>query len=225
MGAQRPRHFPCLMGLSCTPYPPTKSVHFLLHAAKFTVLNTFSSTFLFSQNFCAIFWIVSLTCLSAACFLKVFYFIFLERGKGREKMKERNINVRENYRSVSQACALTRNWTSDLLLCGTTPNQLSHTSQGSFGQFSLPVSNILFKSSVAFLFLGIILFSSRLLLVFFIVSSFLPKILIVAFISWNINTVFVVVSFFFFSSLCLKISVHHVSGSFLLLLPRVLGCI
>ena len=31
---------------------------------------------------------------------------------------------------ATQAVALTENQTSDLWLCGTTPNQLSHTSQG-----------------------------------------------------------------------------------------------
>ena len=32
--------------------------------------------------------------------------------------------------SATQACALTGNWTFNLLLCGMTPNQLSHTNQG-----------------------------------------------------------------------------------------------
>ena len=32
---------------------------------------------------------------------------------------------------VTQACALTKNWTGDLLLCGMMPNPLSHTGQGS----------------------------------------------------------------------------------------------
>ena len=61
--------------------------------------------------------------------------------EGREKERERNINVRVKHRSVvsctcplgtdpaTQACALSGNWTSDLLLCGTMPNQLSCTGQ------------------------------------------------------------------------------------------------
>ena len=36
---------------------------------------------------------------------------------------------------LTQAYALTRNQTSDLSLCGTTPNQLSHTGQGSAASF------------------------------------------------------------------------------------------
>ena len=31
---------------------------------------------------------------------------------------------------TTQACALIRDWTRDLSVCGTTPNPLSHTSQG-----------------------------------------------------------------------------------------------
>ena len=38
--------------------------------------------------------------------------------------------------ATTQACVLTRNWTSDLLLCGTTFNQLSHTGQGSKSSFN-----------------------------------------------------------------------------------------
>ena len=38
---------------------------------------------------------------------------------------------------AAQACALTRNQTSDLPLCGTKPNQPSHTGQGS----STPLSS------------------------------------------------------------------------------------
>ena len=70
------------------------------------------------------------------------YLLFLERGQGREKDRERNIEVREKHQSVchshapptrdlvaTQACALTENWTGDLLLCRMTPNLLSHTGQ------------------------------------------------------------------------------------------------
>ena len=64
---------------------------------------------------------------------------FLERGEGRV----RKIDAREKHRLVAsytnhdqgikpttQVCALTRNQTSDLLLCGVTPDQLSHTGEG-----------------------------------------------------------------------------------------------
>ena len=34
-------------------------------------------------------------------FLKDFVHLFLERGKGREKERERNVDVRENYQSVA----------------------------------------------------------------------------------------------------------------------------
>ena len=75
-------------------------------------------------------------------------YLFLERGKRKEKERERNIDVREKHQSVAsctcpdrpgtepstQACALTGNWTSDLLLCGTS-NQLSHTNQDSHPYF------------------------------------------------------------------------------------------
>ena len=70
-------------------------------------------------------------------------YLFLERGEEREKDRERNIYVREKHPSVAshmcarlgtepltQACALTRHPTGDLLLCGTMHGQLSHTGQG-----------------------------------------------------------------------------------------------
>ena len=75
--------------------------------------------------------------------LSVFYlfmYVFLERGKGGRK-RGRNIDVRNINQlpltraligdlTHSQACALIRNGTSDLLLCGTLSNQLSHIGQG-----------------------------------------------------------------------------------------------
>ena len=73
-------------------------------------------------------------------FLKYFIYLFLER-EGREKERERKINVRETSISclsyvlqlgtkpTTQACALTRNRTCDLLFCRTKPNQLSHMGQ------------------------------------------------------------------------------------------------
>ena len=73
---------------------------------------------------------------------KDFIYLFLERGeegrkKGRETMTwERNIDLactpvwdqaHNTGMCPDQECALTGNWTSDLLLCRRTPNQLSHT--------------------------------------------------------------------------------------------------
>ena len=75
-----------------------------------------------------------------------YLFIFF-RDREREGERERSIDVREKYRSVAshmcpnihtwpgtepatQACALTRNQTGDLLLCGTMPNLLNYTGQG-----------------------------------------------------------------------------------------------
>ena len=71
-------------------------------------------------------------------FLKTLF--ILERVEGKEKeretpMWERNIDL--SYMCLpwteptTQACAETGKWTRNLLLCGMTPNQLSHTSQGS----------------------------------------------------------------------------------------------
>ena len=76
------------------------------------------------------------------CFLIYFLrVLFTFRQRGREGKRERNINV-ENICHLSlahaptrdlaliQACVLNRNQTGDLLLCGTTLSQLSHTSEG-----------------------------------------------------------------------------------------------
>ena len=58
-----------------------------------------------------------------------FIYLFLERGEGREKERERNIDVREKRQSIAShthpnwgskpatwACALTGNWTCNLLV-------------------------------------------------------------------------------------------------------------
>ena len=89
--------------------------------------------------------------LSIPCFILSFIFkkkfknLILERGEGREKEMERNIDVRKKCqlaaflyvpqpgtKPTAQACALTGDGTGDLLLCGMKPNQLSHTDQGYF---------------------------------------------------------------------------------------------
>ena len=82
--------------------------------------------------------------LRSTHFLKRFYF-FLERREGREKERGRNTNVKEKHslsyvpslgtEPAAEACALTENGTSDLSLCGTTPNQLSLTGQGEIHLF------------------------------------------------------------------------------------------
>ena len=63
--------------------------------------------------------------------MSLIYFIvftlFLERGEGREKEREKNI---DQLPATTQACALTGNRTGDLSLCRTKLNQLSHAGQG-----------------------------------------------------------------------------------------------
>ena len=76
--------------------------------------------------------------ISFHLFFQRFYF-FLERGEGREKERERNINVREKYRSVSSHTCPNQGlnpqprhvpWPGiDFLLWGSMPNQWSHKSQ------------------------------------------------------------------------------------------------
>ena len=75
-------------------------------------------------------------------FLKEFIHVFLEREEGREKERERNIDVRENHRNFTSrtppAGDLARNSgmrpdqesNSDLTVCGPMPSPLSHTSRG-----------------------------------------------------------------------------------------------
>ena len=73
---------------------------------------------------------------SNRCIFKIFY-LFLERGEGREKKRERNINVWLPLTRpllgtwpATQACALTGNRTRDPLVHRPAFNLLSHTSQG-----------------------------------------------------------------------------------------------
>ena len=75
-------------------------------------------------------------------FFKDFIYLFLERGEGREKDRERNINVwlplahpLPGTWPPTQACALTGNQTSNPLVCRPVLNPLNHTSQGSINIF------------------------------------------------------------------------------------------
>ena len=67
----------------------------------------------------------------------VFLFAFLDRREGREKERERNINVwlllecsPPGTWPATQVCALTGNRTNDPLIHRPALNPLSHTSQG-----------------------------------------------------------------------------------------------
>ena len=65
------------------------------------------------------------------------FYLFFNKGEGREKERERTINVwlplvhlQLGTWPTTQACALTGNQTGDLLVCRLVLNPLSHTSQG-----------------------------------------------------------------------------------------------
>ena len=65
-------------------------------------------------------------------------YLLLEKREGKEKERERNINVWLPFMQpllgtwpATQACALTGNQTGDPLICKLALNPLSHTSQGS----------------------------------------------------------------------------------------------
>ena len=71
-------------------------------------------------------------------FFKRLYYLFLERGEGREKEREININVWLPLMHpllgtwpAAQACALNGNRSSDRLVRRPALSPLSHTSQGS----------------------------------------------------------------------------------------------
>ena len=64
-----------------------------------------------------------MTWLQSVLFKKDFIYLLLERGEGREKDRERNTWP------TTQACALTRTRTSDLLVHRLVLNPLSHTGQ------------------------------------------------------------------------------------------------
>ena len=77
-------------------------------------------------------------------FKKDFIYLFLERGEGREKEREKNIDADQlpliypqpGTWPTTQACALTGNRTSDLSVCRPVLNPVSHTSQGSNYNFN-----------------------------------------------------------------------------------------
>ena len=70
-------------------------------------------------------------------FKKDFIYLILDRGEGREKERERNINVWLPLSCpllgtwpTTQTCAQTGNQTGNPLVCRPALNPLSHTSQG-----------------------------------------------------------------------------------------------
>ena len=78
-------------------------------------------------------------------FLKDFMYLFLEKGEGREKERERNISVwlpltrsKLGTGYATQAHVLTGNRTSNPLVCRPALKPLSHSSQGSFLKKSSP---------------------------------------------------------------------------------------
>ena len=75
---------------------------------------------------------------------KDFIYLFLDKGEGREKKRERNIKVWLPLMCpllgtwpITQACTLTVNWTGDPLVHRQALNPLSHTSQDWFHLFLL----------------------------------------------------------------------------------------
>ena len=75
-------------------------------------------------------------------FLKIFIYLFLEKGEGREKERQRNINVWLHLTRplvgtwpATQACALTANPAGDPLFLRPALDPLSHTSQAKCGHF------------------------------------------------------------------------------------------
>ena len=85
--------------------------------------------------------VVFVLCLLPSFFLFIndFIYLFLERGEGKEKERERNISVWLSFACpllgtwpTTQACALMGNRTADPVLCSPALNPLSHTSQGCF---------------------------------------------------------------------------------------------
>ena len=80
-------------------------------------------------------------------FLKDFIYLFLERGEGKKKERERNISVwlclvcpLMGTWPATQTCVLTGNRASYPLVCRPVLNPLSHTSQGNLQIFNLWLS-------------------------------------------------------------------------------------
>ena len=88
---------------------------------------------------CIFFFFLNYFCILTTVnfFLKILFISFLERGEGKEKERERNIDVwsplahcKMGAWPATHACALTGNRTGDPLVRKPTLNPLSYTSQG-----------------------------------------------------------------------------------------------
>ena len=75
--------------------------------------------------------------LKFSCLFKKIFYLPSERGEGREKKLERNVNVRKKHQSAASHTCSDRDWTHNpgmphgelnrrLLLCRTMPNQVNH---------------------------------------------------------------------------------------------------
>ena len=77
-------------------------------------------------------------------------YLILERKEGRNKERERNqlplTGPQSGTEPTTQALPWTTNGTSNLLFCGMTVSQLSHTGQGWRGHFGLRNSNRIWSS-------------------------------------------------------------------------------
>ena len=107
----------------CSP-PQVKSPSFTIYA-----LTPSSNSPLQSSHCPPWAWVLS--------FFSLRFYLILERGEGREKERDRNINVwlllthpLLGTWATSQVCALTGNQTSNSLVHSLSLNPLSHTSQG-----------------------------------------------------------------------------------------------
>ena len=116
----------CFEQLSCSSM---KTKHFILPSF-------IPSPTIFPSLFRSKFFTYIIFSLKKIFFLRFYLFIFREGG-GREKERERNINVwlplvhpLLGTWPTTQACALTGNWTSNPLVHRPALNPLSHTSQG-----------------------------------------------------------------------------------------------
>ena len=129
---------------------------------KETILSSWYILGSFVKNQCVIyarpyFWALSsvsviyISAFMLHCFLLRFYLVIFREGKrGRKRRREismckRNISQLPLTHPqpggtwhTTQACALTGNWTGDLLVCRMMPSPLSHTSQGYATLFWLP---------------------------------------------------------------------------------------